>query len=45
MKEKRGRPKNSESSKSYTVSLLPSKRNFLVKKYGSLTKAIKTLLP
>lgn len=45
-KEKKsvGRPKESDRANSYTVSLKVSERNSLVKKFGSLTKAIKSLI-
>lgn len=36
-------PKEGEKKQSYTVSILPSKVAKLIKKYGSLTKAIETV--
>lgn len=33
-------PKEGETKRSYTVSLLPSRRDQLVNKYGSLTLAL-----
>ncbi len=42
--KKLGRPEVLESVKSFTVSIKPSDKAKLEKKFGSLTKAIKTLL-
>jgi len=44
MGNKLGRPKKEESVKSFTVSIKPSDKALLEKKFGSLTKAIRTLL-
>jgi len=44
MKQKQpGRPKVKDKTKSFTVCIKMSHRNRLVKQYGSLSKAIKTL--
>lgn len=43
-KIKRGRPEVEESTKSFSVSIKPSEKKTLEKKYGSLTLAIKSLL-
>ena len=42
--KKLGRPKSNESVKSFTVSIKPSEKLALELKFGSITKAIKTLL-
>lgn len=44
METKLGRPKKTESVKSFTVSIKPSDKVLLEKKFGTLTKAIRTLL-
>jgi hypothetical protein len=43
-KKKVGRPTVKEKAESYSVTLKPTDKKRLVKKYSSLTKAIKTLL-
>lgn len=41
---KKGRPPVKESTKSFTVSIKPSEKKKIEKKFGSLTIAIKSLL-
>jgi len=40
-----GRPGVKESKKSFTISLRPTEKDAICKKYDSLTEAIKTLVP